>query len=74
MTMTTETKHDAATEAKAIRNSIRLGWQVWAIDARNGREYRIVAASTKTIGEERVLLGQEPRMGIWFPVSSWVQK
>jgi len=69
-----EARRTARNEASLIRKSLSLGWTVIAIDARDGREYRIVAASTKTIDGTTVLLGQEPRQGIWFPVSSWVQK
>jgi len=63
-------RHAAAAEAHGIRNAVELGWQVYALDARDGKEYRIVAASTA----KGVLMGQEPRQGIWFPVSTWVQR
>ena len=67
----TNEKQNAATEAKAIRTAIGKNcFYVYALDARDGKEYRVVAAST----HKGVLMGQEPRMGIWFPISTWVQK
>lgn len=70
-----EARRIAQKEARDIRSAItNTCFNVYALDARDGKEYRIVAASTKTINGVCTLMGQEPRQGIWFPISTWVQK
>lgn len=64
-------KNDARKQAKEIREALKHNcFYVYATDARDGKEYRITAASTS----KGVLMGQEIRQGIWFPIRKWEQR